>query len=170
MAVPLVAQLRFARSEFSRCLEGVSEEDAVRRIEPMNCISWFIGHIAVQENFYWVYMAQGKAIHTYLNDLVGYNRPSSTPLLEEMWQTWQDITQEADVYLDTLSLDLLDTYIQFDDKQSREAIGTMLLRNIYHYWFHTGEAYAVRQMLGHKDLPDFVGDMSKANYSPEKKG
>ena len=28
MAHPLVDQLRFARSEFRRCLEGVSDEDA----------------------------------------------------------------------------------------------------------------------------------------------
>ena len=36
----------------------------------------------------------------------------------------------------------------------------MLLRNVYHYWFHTGEAHAVRQSLGHQGLPEFVGDMS----------
>jgi hypothetical protein len=36
----LVSQLHFARSEFVRALEGVSEEDAVRRFMPMNCIGW----------------------------------------------------------------------------------------------------------------------------------
>ena len=34
----------------------------------------------------------------------------------------------------------------------------------YHYWFHIGEAHAVRQMLGHVDLPDFVGDMSAVRF------
>ena len=48
-----------------------------------------------------------------------------------------------------------------------ESIGTMLLRNTYHYWFHCGEAHAIRQMLGHPDLPQFVGDMSEALYRPE---
>jgi hypothetical protein len=43
----------------------------------------------------------------------------------------------------------------------------MLLRHIDHYWFHTGQAHAVREMLGHKNLPDFVGDMSAALYAPE---
>jgi hypothetical protein len=47
-----------------------------------------------------------------------------------------------------------------------ESIGTLLYRNLYHYWFHTGEAHAIRQMLGHRDLPQFVGDMSKALYRP----
>jgi hypothetical protein len=35
----------------------------------------------------------------------------------------------------------------------------MLLRTTYHYFFHTGEAHAIRQQLGHPDLPYFVGDM-----------
>ena len=38
----------------------------------------------------------------------------------------------------------------------------------YHYWFHLGEAYAIRQLLGHRDLPEFVGDMSGAVYQPER--
>jgi hypothetical protein len=41
------------------------------------------------------------------------------------------------------------------------------LRNMYHYWFHMGEAHAIRQMLGHSHLPQFVGDMSEALYQPE---
>lgn len=40
----------------------------------------------------------------------------------------------------------------------------MLLRTIYHYWFHTGEAAAVRQLLGHSSLPEFVGPMGAAKY------
>ena len=51
---------------------------------------------------------------------------------------------------------------------SPESIGTMLLRMIGHYWFHTGEAQAVRQLLGHRNLPDFVGDIGqKAPYRSE---
>jgi hypothetical protein len=36
------------------------------------------------------------------------------------------------------------------------------------YWYHLGEALAICQMLGHTDLPDFVGDIdSLAPYIPE---
>ncbi|MFN8512118.1 MAG: hypothetical protein U0841_05920 [Chloroflexia bacterium] len=35
----------------------------------------------------------------------------------------------------------------------------MIRRVAYHYWFHNGEAQAVRQLLGHTDLPTFVGDI-----------
>jgi hypothetical protein len=52
MSHSLVTQLRFARSEFTRCLEGISEEDARRRITPMNCISWMVGHMAAQEQYH----------------------------------------------------------------------------------------------------------------------
>lgn len=43
--------------------------------------------------------------------------------------------------------------------RARENIGTRILRTTYHYFFHTGEAHAIRQQLGHPDLPYFVGGM-----------
>ena len=70
MPHPLVAQLRFARSEFVRGLDGVSAEDALRRLGPMNCISWSIGHLANQENSYWVYLGQGLHLQPDLRKLV----------------------------------------------------------------------------------------------------
>jgi hypothetical protein len=46
-------------------------------------------------------------------------------------------------------------------------IGSPNCAHHYHYWFHTGEAHAVRQMLGQGDLLQVVGDMSAALYRPE---
>lgn len=165
--VPLVTQLRFARSEFVRGLEGVSEEEARRRPLPMNCLSWMVGHLANQENAYWVLIPTGKVLVPGLNDLVGYGKPASTPPLSEMWSAWREITAAADQYLDQLTLEQLTQHQTWKGKPRPESIGTMLLRNIYHYWYHTGEASSVRQMLGHGNLPDFVGDMSAAIYCPE---
>lgn len=34
----------------------------------------------------------------------------------------------------------------------------------YHYWFHLGEAHAIRQVLGYTDLPQFIGGVSEASY------
>ncbi|MBN1201860.1 MAG: DinB family protein [Anaerolineae bacterium] len=163
----LVAQLRFARSEFMRCMEGVSEEDAVRRLEPMNCISWMVGHLATQENYLWVLSAQGIEMHLNLFDLVGYGSPPSTPPLADMFAAWKDITRAADTYLDTLTPAILQTHLAPQGKPMGESVGTSLLRNIFHYWFHTGEAHAIRQQLGHTNLPEYVGDMSDAIYRPE---
>jgi uncharacterized damage-inducible protein DinB len=160
----LVVQLRFARSEFVRCLEGLSAEDGKVRLGPMNSISWMIGHLANQEHFYWCVMAQDKFVAPGLNDLAGTGRPPSTPPLDEIWAVWKTVTETADPFLDSLQEDQLTEFLQFKDRTARENTGTMLLRNIYHYWFHTGEAHAARQQLGHGDLPQFVGSMEKAVY------
>ncbi len=164
---PLVTQLRFARSELERCLDGVSAEDAVRRLEPMNCISWIVGHLAHQEHRYWVQVARGLNVALGLDDLVGWGKPASTPPLDEMWETWRTVTSAADEFLDTLSPETLQRYPEWKGKVVDESYGTLLMRNIYHYWFHTGEAHAIRQMLGHEKLPQFVGEMAAAAYRPE---
>ena len=164
---PLVTQLRFARSEFRRCLEGVSAEDAVRRPMPMNCISWIVGHLASQEQAYWVLVAQGRQVVPGLHELVGFGKPASTPPLDDMWAAWHAVTQAADQYLDTLTTETLLSHLVYKGAPRPESIGTMLLRNTYHYWYHAGEAHAIRDMLGHTDLPQFVGDMSQAQYHPE---
>jgi hypothetical protein len=98
---------------------------------------------------------------------VGYGRPASTPPLEEMWDAWHHITRETDAYLDTLTPELMMSHLQYKGKVREESVGTTLMRDIYHYWYHTGEAQAVRQQMGHKGLPEFVGSMSQAVYKPE---
>jgi hypothetical protein len=163
----LVSQLFFARSEFERCLEGVTEEEGIHRIEPMNSISWMIGHLASQENFFWVRVGQGIIFERGLVELVGTGRPASTPPLHEMWEKWRAITHMADDYLSQITTTLLTEIFELKGKPLQESIGTLLQRNIYHYWFHIGEAHAVRQMLGHEELPQFVGDMSNALYRAE---
>ena len=160
----LVTQLRFARSEFVRCLERVPPEDAVRRLRPMNSLSWIVGHLASQEHHLWVEMAQRKDIASDLYKLVGYGVPGSTPPLEDMWEVWHSITSAADEYLDTLSGEMLYSHLE----GRSEDIGTTLLRNIYHYWYHLGEAHAVRSILGHEELPEFVGRMSSVRHSVEE--
>lgn len=167
MILPLFNQLQFARSEFMRCLAGITPKDAVRRLEPMNCMSWMIGHLANQEQAYWVLVAQSKTLYPDLHQLVGTGYPASTPPLEEMLTVWKEITAAADDYLQTVTPDIAAGHLEWKGKPYPENIGTLLQRNIYHYFFHTGEAHAIRQMLGHKDLPDFVGDMSAAAYRKE---
>jgi uncharacterized damage-inducible protein DinB len=161
-------QLRFTRSEFARCMEGVSAEDAVKRVGPMNCLSWMVGHLASQEQGYWVLLAQDRTVVPDLHKLVGSGKPASTPPLDEMWAAWRTITEAADLYLETLTTAQLSERLFWMGEPRTESIGTMLLRNIYHYWFHTGEAHAVRQQLGHKNLPEFVGSFPPdMTYHPE---
>ena len=181
MAHPLVSQLRFSRSEFARCLEGISDEDSRKRLLPMNCISWMVGHLAAQEQEYFVFFPKGKVPHPQLNISHGFGQPATTPPLADIWQVWDDIIEAADTFLDTVTTDQLGTYLEQNTKavedalfvfgeankkmlaqesvRSGENIGTRIFRTTYHYFFHTGEAHAIRQQLGHPDLPYFVGDM-----------
>ena len=170
MAHPLVLQLRFTRSEFRRALEGVGDADARRRIMPMNCISWNIGHLAWQEQRYWLFRAQDQILLPQLNELFAYGSPACEPALDEIWQAWHTIVEAADPWLDTLTTE--DLYLQrpfiIDGQQFELSFGSLMQRVIYHYWYHTGENMAIRQMLGHTNLPDFVGNIDdEAPYTPE---
>jgi uncharacterized damage-inducible protein DinB len=160
MTNPYVAQLHFARSAFQRCLEGVSEQDALQRVGPINSLGWMVGHLANQEQRYWVMLAQGEVLFPELNEQVGTGKPASTPPLGEMWETWRQVTTRADAYLNQLDRADLRATLEWEGQPAQYNVGMMLLRSVYHYWFHTGEAHAVRQSLGHQNLPEFVGDMS----------
>ncbi|MGD0339991.1 MAG: DinB family protein [Bacteroidota bacterium] len=167
MIHPLVTQLQFTRSEFVRCFEGVPPEDACRRLESMNCLSWIVGHLAWQEHFFWVQMAQGQNIASGLRQLVGFRQPASTPPWDEMWTLWHAITKAADVYLYGLKPEELNTHLIWEGNPITENVGILLLKNIYHYWFHLGKAHAIRQMLGHTDLPVYVGNMPNVRFAHE---
>jgi hypothetical protein len=165
---PLVTQLYFTRSEFQRALEGLSEVDARKRLLPMNCISWNVGHLAWQEQRYFVTFAQGKIILPELNEQFAYGAPASTPALEEMQSAWQVATRAADIWLETLTTEGLLQMFTGPSGDWTTSFGNLLQRVIYHYWYHTGENMAIRQMLGHRDLADFVGDIdNEAPYRPE---
>jgi uncharacterized damage-inducible protein DinB len=174
MPHPLVIQLRFTRAEFQRGLKNVTPEEAVRRFEPINCISWIIGHLAWQEQLYWLTHAQGITPAPEVNACAN-SQPASTPPLDEMWAAWRLVAQTADTWLDTLDSAQLETHTLNTRVKPhapyKESIGTRLRRTTYHYWYHMGESQAIRQLLGHTRLPSFVGDIGgKAPYIPENSG
>lgn len=168
MAHPLVDQLRFTRSEWLRGLQGVSEEEAAQHFGPMNCISWNVGHLAWHEHRYWVELAQGKMLFPQLNVVYAYGAPMSTPSFKEMLDIWRLCTQAADPFLDGLTTAGLLADLLREGKSVGQTVGSALRRVTYHYWYHIGEIQAIRQMLGHKDLPEYVGDIEvEAPYRPE---
>ncbi len=165
MAHRLVEQLRFTRSELLRGLEGVTGQEAVRRFEPMNSLSWIVGHLASHEQRSWLQRAQGITVNTAV-EVCGFGKPASTPPLDEMWAGWHAITQASDTYLDALTDETLQTHFMIDGQPHPENIGTVLYRVTYHYWYHIGEAQAIRQLLGHTGLPQFVGKIPP--YRPDE--
>ena len=161
MTQALVDQLRFTRREWRRGLEGLSDDDAQRHFAKMNCISWIVGHLAWQEQRYWLQRAQGQTLYPQLNQIYAYGAAMSTPSLAESLDLWQHVTAAADPYLDGLSGASLQTELLVDGQALGQTIGSAMLRITYHYWFHTGEIQAIRQMLGHTGLPEYVGDLEE---------
>lgn len=133
MTHPLVDQLRFARSEFRRGLEGVSAEEAVRRFEPMNCISWNVGHLAWHEQRYWLDLAQGSMPFPDINTGFASGGPPSKPDFDEVLAAWTKITSDADPWLDDVTTETLESHLERDDKPTKYIYGSVLLRMIYHY-------------------------------------
>ena len=167
MTHPHVSQLRFTRSEFKRALERLTDSDARHRFLPMNCISWSVGHLAWQEKRYWLERLQGKVLLPELIVKFCYGCSAHTPPLEEMWTAWQTVTEASDQVLDTLTTADLKKALVVDGTPVDYTLGSLMQRMIYHYWYHTGENMAIRQKLGHVNLPEFVGDIeAEAPYEP----
>jgi hypothetical protein len=158
MSLPQIEQLRFTRSEWQRGLSGLSELDAMLRLEPMNSISWMVGHLAWHERLLWMERGQGLRVEPEL-DAFASDQPASTPSLPEMQAAWNRIVAAADAFLEPLRTADLERRLPHDSRPDGPNGGTALLYITYHYWSHIGEASAIRQMLGHTALPEFVGDM-----------
>ncbi|HLO31499.1 MAG TPA: DinB family protein [Anaerolineales bacterium] len=168
MTHPLIDQFRFTRSEWLHGLAGISEEDGACHFGPMNCISWTVGHLAWQEQRYWLIRPQNMVLFPQLNELFAYGAPMSTPSFREMLEIWHTVTKAADPFLDSLTTETLQNDLLLNGEAVGQTIGSALRRITYHYWYHTGEIQAIRQMLGHKNLPEYVGDIeTEAPYRPE---
>jgi len=61
MPHPLVTQLSSPGATWVRGLKVVTADEAARRFGPINPIAWMIGHLAWQEQLYWLDRAQGVA-------------------------------------------------------------------------------------------------------------
>ncbi len=168
MTHPLVDQFRFTRREWLRGLDGVTEEEGARRFAAMNCISWTVGHLAWHEQRTFLQRPQGRVIFPQLNELFAYGAPANTPSLKEMKEIWQIVSETADPFLDTLTIEALQADLLLHGESIGQSLGSALRRITYHYWYHIGEIQAIRQMLGHTNLPEYVGDIeTEAPYRPE---
>lgn len=161
MTHPLVAQLRFTRREFLRGLEGLTEHDGAVHFGPMNCISWNVGHLAWHEQKYWLTRAQDKVLFSDLNTRFAYHAPMCTPSLADVLQMWHKVTEETEKFLEGLTTETLLSEFLNRGKPVGQNYGSAMQRIIYHYWYHIGETQAIRQMLGNKNLAEFVGNIEK---------
>ncbi len=166
MPHPLVDQLRFTRHEFKRALGSLNQEDSCKRLFPMNSISWNVGHLAWQEQKYFLWYGTNQILFPQIERDFAYGCPASTPPLKETLAAWQKITAAVDLWLDDLTGETIAKPLSIAQRET--TFGNLLLRTIYHYWYHIGENMAIRQQLGHGHLPVFVGNLERqAPYRPE---
>jgi DinB family protein len=166
MAHPLVDQLRFTRSEWLRALDGIPEADGVVRLQPMNSIGWMVYHLAWHEQLNFLTRLQGETPVPEAGELAASGGPASTPRLADALAAWHTITTAADPVLDRLDTASLEKAMPH--APTPRSVGSTIQRIIYHYWSHIGEIIAIRQILKHEDVPEFVGAIdTEAPYRPE---
>ena len=153
----ILNQLRFSRSEFQRGFMGVNEADSRRRFMPINSIAWIVGHLAWHEQHYWLKRAQGIIPFPKLDEVTAFGKPPADVALKEMVDLWEAVIKASEDYLITLTHDDYLKKLIVNGKELSANIGTMMMRVRYHYWYHTGEMQAIRQLLGHQDLPSYIG-------------
>ncbi len=147
----LVQIQQLTRKEFERGLQGLTDEDARKRIEPMNCVSWIIGHVANQQHTYFADWPQRKKTDPRYQEF-GFGSPASQPSLKDAMALWQASCDEADVWLQAATEESLQGL--FPSSRGENG-GALLVRHIFHTWFHLGEIISIRQILGHQP-PQFV--------------
>ncbi len=158
MVHPLVLAQRYAREEFRRGLQGMTDPEAQFRPikadgSQMNCISWIVGHMANQESLFFV-RGVGGAWNSNLDPFLT-GQPACEPPFSDALAMWSEATATADEWLGKADDEALKNPLQFSWPEN---LGTALMRNTFHYWFHCGEVNAIRQMLGHPEMI-FVGQM-----------
>lgn len=165
---PIVEQLRFTRSEWLRGLAGVTEEDANEHCGQMNSIGWIVGHLTWQEQRYLLDRPQGIVLFPEIKKTFAYGAPMSTPSLAEVLKAWRKVAPATEAFLETRTTEDLLEDLPDNGRPSGQSLGSAIRRLTYHYWFHIGEIQAIRQMLAHKRLPVYVGNIeAKAPYRPE---
>lgn len=142
---------RFALSEFERGLEGLTDEDARKRLTKadgsgMNAISWTVCHIAGH------WLNRPERLTRYAPG----SRNASPPPLEDALT----MLAEAKGFTESWLPDATDEFLASQPEGlGGEGIGTGVMRAALHTWFHAGEINAIRQMLGHSEI-SFVGPMA----------
>jgi hypothetical protein len=81
-------------------------------------------------------------------------RPAIEPSLDDALDMWREAKAKADEWLSKAT----DADMEPAAEHWFENLGTCVMRNTYHYLFHAGEINAVRQLLGHPEIP-FIGLM-----------
>lgn len=158
----LVRSVQNVRREFRRALEGVQVADLERRVAGLNSAAWMVGHLAWQEQGYWL-LPRGEP--PVAEALQGFGRgvPDPMPPFERLWEWWEQVTALSDPWLETLDADDLREHLHGRRLFEQENLGSLCMRVVGHYYLHIGQITAIRRFLGYP-VPAFVGSQEGALY------
>ena len=112
---------------------------------------------------------QGILLFPELQQEFAVGAPMSTPSLAVVRKAWDKVTKASDPFLDSLTTKELLRDLPLDGKRTGQTRADAIRRTTFHYWFHIGEIQAIRQMLDHQRLPQYVGNLEgKAPYRPDR--
>ncbi len=161
----LVRYVQHVRRELLRAIEGMEVADLERRVGGINSVAWMVGHLAWQEQAYWL-LARGEPAATPVDlQLLASGRPraETIPAFDELLEAWRQVTTTADAWLVTLDADDLLRHLEGRKLYELENVGTLLTRVIGHYYLHIGQITAVRKLLD-LPVPAFVGSQVGAYF------
>ena len=168
MPHPLVPQLRFTRSEFKRALEGLTDAEARQTLHAHELHQLEHRPPGLAGAALLAVARARSVLLPHVNEQFAYGAPASTPPLDEMWQPGTPSRTPPIRGSIRSRPPNCNRNVVANGEPLGTNWGTLLQRVIYHYWYHTGENMAIRQNLGHTDLPEFVGDIdSEAPYRAE---
>jgi len=157
----LVRYVQHVRRELRRALEGMRLADLERRVGNLNSVAWIVGHLAWQEQSYWLTSRGQRAVA----DLAAFGRgdPDPDAAFEPLFAAWEAVTAAADSWLAGLDEAALRGHVGGRRLFEVENVGTLLTRVIGHYYLHIGQITAIRKLLGYP-VPGFVGSQEGARY------
>lgn len=139
----------------------MSEADLEKRVGGVNSIAWMAGHLAWQEQAYWLTSRGMEPIA----DLAPYKNGCEpcAPSFAELFAAWEQVTAATDAWLDGLTEDDLRGHFPGRRFFEIENIGSLMMRVFGHYYVHVGQITAIRKILGY-DVPGFVGSQEGAYF------
>lgn len=156
MTHPLVIQLQFAREKWLEGLVDLTPEEGNRRFGRMNSISWMLAHLGHFEQWSWLELAGHDKVTTVFDEIDVY-KPDVNPPYELMLAAWQQVVDASNPLLEAMTADDMLVHHQWKGKRLNENVGTRIQRHTAHYWYHNGEASAIRQLIDDRPLPQMVG-------------
>ena len=152
MGIQIIYQYKITNNQVLNYINDINDSESKTVFEPLNCISWTIGHLARYNNLAFASRSRGVKVPDKFRDFEN-GSPHSQKDLIYVKGLWLETLNATEKFLDSLEEKDLkkvpdnESYIELNKKEE-ENLGTFMTRRIFHSWNHLGEIASVRQLLG----------------------